>query len=407
MAKRYIGDAVVTITYHDSGNYRGTIQVGKHTWKFDDLHAPAMGFRFAYDSPEAYDTMAESAVSFATYYSSDNRGEDTPDWAPSPAVADAISEATNWAQNDQGKYEVRRSAKGKTVSEAGSRLNTFTRSYIETALWSTNDESNESGGEPLDKNYGPDDISPETMAEMVADCASFQTENADALETYGDDSKAGHYFWLARNGHGAGFTDDDYKVVPELSAAMKHLQKAAHDYGEVNLDVGDDGQIYGMGEARRRPVTRQGRNAVRDYIAVDSKGRFVGGPFRNYDSAKRSADEAGGHVEFKMNEVAATRRHPNDVMIFTLNGAWKHERVPAHVGMIVRINLGVEPNGQARSGADDYVITRVDTTHGQEGRVAVKLAHGGGQETWGDPRGYLAVGADSHGVARGRGPRRA
>ena len=286
---------------------------------------------------------------------------------------------------------------------AGQRLDAFTQAYIEAALWSSTDNADDSGGEPLDKNYGPDDISPETMAKMIADCTDFQERYGDLIyQAEIDDGQAGHWFWLTRDGHGANFLDDDYKKSPEVSAALKGLYKAAKEYGEVNLDV-DNGQIYGMGEARRRPVARQGRNAVRDYIAVDPRGRTVGGPFKDYGQAKRSADGAGGHVEFKMGEAhhgVSARRHPSDVYIFTLNGAWKHERVPAHVGMLVRINLGVEPDGHARSGAEDYVITRVDTKHGQEGRVAVKPAHGPGQETWGDPRGYLAVGTDSHGVAR-------
>jgi hypothetical protein len=145
------------------------------------------------------------------------------------------------------------------------RLDPFTRAYIETALWSTNDESDERGGEPLDQNYDASDIAPETMDKIAADCAYFQAENAEALETYGDDAKAGHYFWLARNGHGAGYTDDDYKVAPDLSAAMKHLQKAAKAYGEVYLYVGDDDLIhgpppgaYGVREARR-PMARAPR----------------------------------------------------------------------------------------------------------------------------------------------------
>jgi len=112
MARRYIGDAIVTIAYHDDGDYRGTIKAGKHTWKFDGLHAPRAGLGpgVAYDSPEAYDEMAASAVSFGSYYSTGNRGDDTPDWAPPPEVADAIEQAVSWAQRDDGSYEVRRSS---------------------------------------------------------------------------------------------------------------------------------------------------------------------------------------------------------------------------------------------------------------------------------------------------------
>ena len=47
------------------------------------------------------------------------------------------------------------------------QLDVFTRSYVEAALWSTNDNSDDQGGEPLDKNYGPGDIAPETMELMI------------------------------------------------------------------------------------------------------------------------------------------------------------------------------------------------------------------------------------------------
>jgi len=115
MARRYIGNAVVTITYHDAGDYRGTISAGGHHWRFDELRAPAAGLPFTYDSPEAYDKMAASAVSFGSYYTTHNRGSDTPEWAPPAEVADAISDATGWATDEEGKglYEVRRSPAGE------------------------------------------------------------------------------------------------------------------------------------------------------------------------------------------------------------------------------------------------------------------------------------------------------
>lgn len=112
MAKRYIGGAVVDILYRDRGDYAGTVSVGrKYTWRFSDLHAPpaGLGSGVAYDSAVAYDKMASSAAGFGSYYSSHNRGDDTPDWAPSARVADAIEEAVSWAQDDRGEYDVKRS----------------------------------------------------------------------------------------------------------------------------------------------------------------------------------------------------------------------------------------------------------------------------------------------------------
>lgn len=115
MATRYIGSAVVRIQYHDSGDYRGTVRADGHTWAFRDLHAPRMGGAantHGYDSSEAYDEQAASAVAFGSYYTTHNRGDDCPAWAPSPETADAIDGAVSWAQNDSGEYAVRRSPNG-------------------------------------------------------------------------------------------------------------------------------------------------------------------------------------------------------------------------------------------------------------------------------------------------------
>jgi hypothetical protein len=112
----------------------------------------------------------------------------------------------------------------------------FLQGYITAALWSTTDESTSEGGDFLDENYGPEDLAPETLENMKADCQKFQAENAkdigSALE------QAGHDLWLTRNGHGCGFWDGDW---PE---AGDRLTEACKNYPEVNLYVGDDGFIY-------------------------------------------------------------------------------------------------------------------------------------------------------------------
>lgn len=117
-------------------------------------------------------------------------------------------------------------------------LDTFTRAYIECALWSTNDESTPDGGVPLDRSYDVRDIAPATLARMVSDCELFQRECADDLAE-GDDEQAGHDFWLTRNGHGAGFWDGDW---PEPAATR--LTDMSHGFSAIDLYVGDDGQIH-------------------------------------------------------------------------------------------------------------------------------------------------------------------
>ena len=119
------------------------------------------------------------------------------------------------------------------------QLDQFTRAYAVAALWSSTDDE----GEPLDKGRHCDDIAPDALAAMAADCAKFQADNAKlltrAMEHTGHDlTQAGHDFWLTRNGHGAGFWDGDWKPFGDL------LTDAAKAFPEVDLYVGDDGLIH-------------------------------------------------------------------------------------------------------------------------------------------------------------------
>lgn len=95
------------------------------------------------------------------------------------------------------------------------RTDEFTAQYIDTALWSSTDDE----GEPLDENYGVDDIDPETLNRMATDAAAFQEQNVDDIgEWPGAD-------W------------------PEPAATR--LTKASEAYGTYDLYVGDDGLIHG------------------------------------------------------------------------------------------------------------------------------------------------------------------
>jgi hypothetical protein len=120
--------------------------------------------------------------------------------------------------------------------------------YIETALWSSHDESDESGGNPMDQNYGPGDIASKTLREMRKDVRDFMESNAVVIMAskvnegqWSRWGRAGHDFWLTRNGHGAGFWDGDW--MPR--GLGRELTEASKPYGEYNLYVGDDGKIYG------------------------------------------------------------------------------------------------------------------------------------------------------------------
>ena len=83
-------------------------------------------------------------------------------------------------------------------------LDTFTRAMWSVPygpVWTTR-------ATPLDANYGADDIAPETLQTMIAECEQFQQQNRRIIAA--DLSRAGFHFWLTRNHHGAGFWDGDY-----------------------------------------------------------------------------------------------------------------------------------------------------------------------------------------------------
>lgn len=121
---RYIGRLKVSVGEYHGGYdgrwyYRGYIQTpsGKK-WHFSDLASGVGGYRGAggSDSPVAYDHAAVSAVSFASYYTTHNRGDDLPDWAPPAEVADEIENESYAALAEGGnenRFYVRRSRNGK------------------------------------------------------------------------------------------------------------------------------------------------------------------------------------------------------------------------------------------------------------------------------------------------------
>lgn len=134
----------------------------------------------------------------------------------------------------------RRSARngGPTKASMLRGLDDFTRAYITAALWSSTDNADDSGGEPLDSNYGPKDIETKTLARMIADCKRFQKQNARDIGS--EYEHAGHDFWLSRNGHGSGFFDDAEMFGANESG---RLQRAAKAFGNVDLYV-HRGRIY-------------------------------------------------------------------------------------------------------------------------------------------------------------------
>lgn len=106
--------------------------------------------------------------------------------------------------------------------------------YIECALWSTTSDD----GQPLDENFGDDDVAPVTRTAATDVCAAFTESNADDLAGMSPE-QAGHDLWLTRERHGAGFWDRG------LGARGDRLTDSAHGYGGADWYAAADGLIYG------------------------------------------------------------------------------------------------------------------------------------------------------------------
>lgn len=120
-------------------------------------------------------------------------------------------------------------------------LRTFTLAYVWEAASFASDED----GESLDRSG--DDFAPEARAAMDADCKAFVDANRAELAAVMAEipaSQCGELFYLNRCGHGVGFWSETHKKTSHVKVALERLAAAARKAGEVNVYVGDDGQLY-------------------------------------------------------------------------------------------------------------------------------------------------------------------
>lgn len=175
-------------------------------------------------------------------YASDDKVYPDPDTIrEAQGMLEGYSRSSKWNARDQREAKLLAQQTGELLGGTSSdpdALDPFTRGYLEACLFSSNDESDDSSGEPLDRNYSIADFAPEAIEMAKRDCARFQQENAYELAGF-DETSAGGDFWFTRVGHGVGFWDGDY---PEPQATS--LTKACKKFGELWPTVGDDGQIY-------------------------------------------------------------------------------------------------------------------------------------------------------------------
>ena len=175
--------------------------------------------------------------------------------------------------------------------------------YLEAALWSSMDNADESGGEPLDTNYDFSDIDDETLKQMKKDCLKFREEMPE-LEDDGSEflpdkffEQLGHDFWLTRNRHGAGFWDGDWSKEDG-----KKLTDLAHKFGEFDLYIGDDGKIHGSGGSFKESVS--------EAAMIDVQKKKFKTTLENFLNRKLGKDEyfltdEGDHFKLRLGDIVA------------------------------------------------------------------------------------------------------
>lgn len=123
-------------------------------------------------------------------------------------------------------------------SKAFAALDSFTQGYVECLFFTECHADN-----PELEHASFAELAPETLARIVEDCRDFQTSFAELLERafefdHYDESRAGHDFWLTRNGHGAGFWDRG------LGAIGQRLTEMSKPFGSCDLYRGDNDRLY-------------------------------------------------------------------------------------------------------------------------------------------------------------------
>lgn len=228
------------------------------------------------------------------------------------------------------------------------RMDPFTSAYFEAALWSTNDESDESGGEPLDKNYSESDIDEATTAKMIADCADFQErfgelindDDSPDIQRFGASELAGYDFWMTRNGHGVGFWEDS-----DWPKHGKELDAGAKEFGEFYLEVGGDGEIYGSPLDSPRKKARESRGVVRASHRVadfNTLGNLVNHAHRELGATHVSGEDAHTKLYFPR----GGQHSYEEATVWRKGGYWHAQGPGARTG-IAALPQGAKAIGKA------------------------------------------------------------
>lgn len=131
-------------------------------------------------------------------------------------------------------------------------IDTVLNSYLETLIWSSGEEFDGYSIADIDENSI--NRSREDIWKFI-DMVKKDTEAIDEMNSY-DESDFGHNLALSRNGHGAGFFDDNNDILQEL----------ARNLGVADLYIGDDNKLYIMGAERNENKLRLTKNELTEIV---------------------------------------------------------------------------------------------------------------------------------------------
>jgi hypothetical protein len=194
-------------------------------------------------------------------------------------------------------------------------LDAFARSYIAVALEDLTHYEHERAheeGKEEHEYFGFSSLAPVALQRMVADCKSFQVKAEPIFEAVlqsGHETgepevvhsnpydRAGSDFWLTRNGHGAGFKDGHWGDFGD------QLSDLAHEFGQADLYVGDDGKVYQMGA--------EGDWQLKDFRAPGASPNSRGGAIQNVKVRDTKPAEPSAPVPYEDKDDGLP--DPNDV----------------------------------------------------------------------------------------------
>lgn len=228
----------------------------------------------------------------------------------------------------------------KSAASAFGPVDKFTEGYIESMLWTEEENLNEEFGHT---DWGQDKLAKETMKEVLGVCKNFQHDNAQLLEEayqrpgYNAE-RAGHDFWLTRNGHGAGYWD---RTELEEGGLGDKLSEAAKQYGGCDLYVGDNNLIYSSESAEVTPQHEMDFQA--SYIA-SKLGRTVDP--EAYDASSTKTKKARAEREAKLSK---NRQKQADVAL-DIDSIWNE--ITEDMGPAPQIELPGEGGASADGGSE-------------------------------------------------------